>query len=51
MTTARGAFRFGRQRARFELDRGAGSGLPPVVDAVTRFVPLPSLPRFAAMGR
>jgi acetolactate synthase-1/2/3 large subunit len=33
------------------LDRALGSGLPAVVDVVTRFVPHPSLPRFAAMGR
>jgi thiamine pyrophosphate-dependent acetolactate synthase large subunit-like protein len=33
------------------LDRARASGLPAVVDVVTRFVPHPSLPRFAAMGR
>jgi acetolactate synthase-1/2/3 large subunit len=33
------------------LDRALASGLPAVVDVATRFVPHPSLPRFAAMGR
>jgi len=33
------------------LDRALASGLPAVVDVETRFVPHPSLPRFAAMGR
>ncbi len=33
------------------LDRALASGLPAVVDVKTRFVPHPSLPRFAAMGR
>jgi acetolactate synthase-1/2/3 large subunit len=33
------------------LDRALASGLPAVVDVGTRFVPHPSLPRFAAMGR
>ena len=33
------------------LDRALASGLPAVVDIRTRFVPHPSLPRFAAMGR
>jgi thiamine pyrophosphate-dependent acetolactate synthase large subunit-like protein len=33
------------------LDRALASGLPAVVDVRTRFVPHPSLPRFAAMGR
>ena len=33
------------------LDRALASGLPAVVDVQTRFVPHPSLPRFAAMGR
>ncbi len=33
------------------LDRALASGLPAVLDVRTRFVPHPSLPRFAAMGR
>ena len=33
------------------LERALASGLPAVVDVETRFVPHPSLPRFAAMGR
>jgi acetolactate synthase-1/2/3 large subunit len=33
------------------LERALASGLPAVVDVATRFVPHPSLPRFAAMGR
>lgn len=33
------------------LDRALASGLPAVVDVETCFVPHPSLPRFAAMGR
>jgi acetolactate synthase-1/2/3 large subunit len=33
------------------LDRALASGLPAVVDVSTRFVPHPSLPHFAAMGR
>jgi thiamine pyrophosphate-dependent acetolactate synthase large subunit-like protein len=33
------------------LDRALASGLPAVVDVRTRFVPHPSLPLFAAMGR
>jgi thiamine pyrophosphate-dependent acetolactate synthase large subunit-like protein len=33
------------------LDRAVASGLPAVVDVRTRFVPDPSLSRFAAMGR
>ena len=33
------------------LDRALASELPAVVDVRTRFVPHPSLPRFAAMGR
>jgi len=32
------------------LERALASELPAVVDVVTRFVPHPALPRFAAMG-
>ncbi len=39
------------EEVRPALDRALGSGLPAVVDVQTRFVPHPSLPLFAAMGR